>query len=63
MFRNQLQGKELTEGEKRAEELAQSFASPHVNFYDPRMFDDLHDEVRISCNAAWAERSGSLWVI
>lgn len=45
-FANQLKGVELSQEELSAEQMAQEFAAPHVNFYDPVMFRDLQAEVR-----------------
>ena len=35
----------LTADEIEAEEMAQKLAAPHVNFYDPALFQDLQAEV------------------
>ncbi|CAM9848167.1 unnamed protein product, partial [Ectocarpus sp. 13 AM-2016] len=43
-FAKQLKGVELSPEELSAEQMAQEFAVPHVNFYDPVMFRDLHEE-------------------
>ncbi|CAN0191506.1 unnamed protein product, partial [Ectocarpus fasciculatus] len=39
-----LKGVELSQEELSAEQMAQEFAAPHVNFYDPVMFRDLQAE-------------------
>lgn len=41
----QLKGVELSPEEISAEQMAQELAAPHVNFYDPVMFQDLQAEV------------------
>lgn len=43
----QIRGVDLSEEEVLAEEMAQSLAAPHVNFYDPVLFQDLEAEVRL----------------
>ncbi|CAM9636300.1 unnamed protein product [Ascophyllum nodosum] len=40
-----VQGVGLTADEIEAEEMAQKLAAPHVNFYDPALFQDLQAEV------------------
>lgn len=42
----QLQGLQLSAEELMAEEMAQEVSAPHVNFYDPSLFQDLQAEVR-----------------
>lgn len=36
---------ELSSEENSADQPAQDFAAPHVRFFDPFMFEDLHREV------------------
>lgn len=45
MLHWQVRGVDLSEEEVLAEEMAQKLAAPHVNFYDPVLFQDLEVEV------------------
>lgn len=40
-----MKGVQLSPEEISAEQMAKEFAAPHVNFYDPVMFQDLQAEV------------------
>lgn len=42
----QLRGVPLTHEQLDAEDLAQENAAPHVNFYDPALFQDMEAEVK-----------------
>ncbi|CAM9989729.1 unnamed protein product, partial [Ectocarpus sp. 4 AP-2014] len=43
----ELKGVKLSQEELSAEQMAQEFAAPHVNFYDPVMFRDLQAEADV----------------